>query len=62
LLSIEADIKKISENLSLDFNNQGAKDTLRSLEIERMVILKKEEQLWWMRSLLVVEPDYLPDL
>jgi hypothetical protein len=51
LLSIEANIKKISENLSSDFNDQGAKDTLAfSLETERLAILKKEEQLWWMRS------------
>jgi hypothetical protein len=38
LLLIEDEIKKISDNLSIDFNNHGAKDTLRLLETERMVI------------------------
>jgi len=40
LMSIEAEIKKkkISDIMSIDFNDHGAKDTLRFLETERMVI------------------------
>jgi hypothetical protein len=50
MLSIEAEIKKISDILSIDFNDLGAKDTLSSLETERNEILRKEEQHWQMRS------------